>query len=50
MREQLRGEVMDVAREEQRRLLLLQSCNWVAPSTLEERIQEALENPVPLHA
>lgn len=49
-RAQLREEVLDVAREERRRLLLLQSCNWVTEQTLEQRVQEALDNPVPLHA
>ena len=49
-REELRLEVMDVAREERRRLLLRQSCSWVTEQTLDQRIEEALDNPVPLHA
>lgn len=49
-REELRAEVLDVAREERRALLLRQSSNWVTPQTLDARIKEALDNPVPLHA
>ena len=49
-RAELRAEVLDVAREERRLQLLRQSCSWVTPQTLEQRIAEALENPVPLHA
>lgn len=49
-RAELRAEVLGVAREERRRQLLRQSCNWVTPQTLDQRIQEALDNPVPLHA
>jgi hypothetical protein len=49
-RAELRAEVLDVAREERRRQLLRQSTNWVTPQSLDARIQEALENPVPLHA
>ncbi|PRW33523.1 beta-mannosyltransferase 1-like [Chlorella sorokiniana] len=46
----LRAEVLDVARSERRRQLLRQSTNWITPQTLDQRIKEALDNPVPLHA
>jgi hypothetical protein len=49
-RAELRAEVLDVAREERRRRLLRLSCKWVTPQALDERIQEALDNPLPLHA
>jgi hypothetical protein len=49
-RAELRAEVLDVAREERRRQLLRQSYSWVTPQTLDQRIAEALDNPVPLHA
>lgn len=49
-RAELRAEVLGVAREERRRSLVRQSANWVTPQTLEARIQEALNNPVALHA
>lgn len=49
-REQLRCEVLDVARAERRHRLLRQSAGWVTPQTLDARISEALDNPVPLHA
>ena len=49
-REQLRSEVLDVARAERRARLLRQSAGWVTPQTLDARIKEALDNPVPLHA
>jgi hypothetical protein len=49
-REELRAEVLDVAREERRALLLRRSSNWITPQTLDARIKEALDNPVPLHA
>ena len=49
-RSELRGEVLGVAREERRRQLLRLSANWVTPQTLDQRILEALDNPLPLHA
>ena len=49
-RSELRMEVLGVAREERRRQLLRLSANWVTPQTLDQRILEALDNPLPLHA
>jgi hypothetical protein len=49
-RAELRAEVLEVGREERRRQLERASAHWVTAQTLEARIQEALDNPVPLHA
>ena len=48
-RQALRCEVLEVAREERRQWLLNRSCNWVTGETLEQRIREAIDNPVPLY-
>ncbi|GAB4815802.1 hypothetical protein N2152v2_002848 [Parachlorella kessleri] len=44
----LRQEVLEVALEERRLRLLEESKNWITADTLDMRIKEALENPVPL--
>lgn len=48
-RQQLREEVLDVAKEERRAWLLQQSRSWITADTLEQRIEEAIDNPVPLY-
>ena len=48
-RQALRCEVLEVAREERRQWLLTRSRNWVTPDALEQRIREAIDNPVPLY-
>lgn len=47
-RNQLRADVLDVARQERVQWLMQQSKNWIAPEDLDRRIDEALDNPVPL--
>lgn len=49
-RAELRADILEVAREQRRTGLVRQSVHWVTEATLEQRIQEALDNPVPLHA
>lgn len=49
-RQQLREEVLDVAREERRGKLLATSRMWATAETLDARIEEALDHPAPLSA
>lgn len=49
-RAELRADVLEVALQQRRLGLVRQSTRWVTEQTLEQRIQEALDNPVPLHA
>lgn len=49
-RAELRADVQQVARQSRRLGLVKQSALWVTEQTLEQRIQQALDNPVPLHA
>lgn len=47
-RQELRMDILDAARAARREALLRDSTHWVAPEALEARVQEALDNPVPL--
>ncbi|KAL6770171.1 MRPS26 [Auxenochlorella protothecoides x Auxenochlorella symbiontica] len=49
-RQLLREDIIKFAREERAAGLLEASRNWIAPETLEARIDYALEHPVPLVA
>ncbi|KAL4419827.1 hypothetical protein ABPG75_006925 [Micractinium tetrahymenae] len=49
-RAELRADILEVARQQRRLGLVKQSAHWVTEQTLEQRIRQALDNPVPLHA
>ncbi|KAL4435418.1 hypothetical protein ABPG77_006180 [Micractinium sp. CCAP 211/92] len=49
-RAELRADILEVARQQRRLGLVRQSAHWVTEQTLDQRIEQALDNPLPLHA
>ena len=47
-RQELRMDILDAARGARRQALLRESSNWIDAESLDARVQEALENVVPL--
>lgn len=48
-RQQLRTDILEAAKDVRKQKLMVASCDWVDPDTLDRRIEEALDTPEPLN-